>query len=268
MNLLLYFILQFFKKNKNNKKSSDIDEKYEKENENNVPIKESSITEEYSTNEEGSQTEDNTSTWGNNQRKNKKKRKKKKRKQKKAPSVSKNIKNKRKKKKQLKKERKKNIYTPIYQIVFMFFLLYISAMLLIYTFNKSILIDGTFVQLNENYATFIPKISDVKITENKELKDLSIGDVIYAEFNKKNGWKYTQKQNIFKSQKLKGKIIEKNDYYLKLRFNISDIQLNKLETLNIPLNYEVKVSIKKYFTKYKVSFDIYKLLDDIKNLYK
>lgn len=268
MNLLLYFILQFFKKNKKNKKLLDINEKCEKEDKNNVLTEEDSTTEENSTSKNYSQSEHNTPKDKNNQRTNKKKRKKKKRKEKKAPSVLKNINNKRKKKKQLRKKRRNNIYTPIYQIVFMFFLLYISAMLLIYTFNKSILIDGTFVQLNENYATFIPSISKVKITENKELKDLSINDVIYVEFNRNKNWIYTQKKDLFKSQKLKGKIIEKNDYYLTLKFNISDIQLNKLETLKIPLNYEVKISIKKYFTKYKISFDAYKILDNIKDSYK
>lgn len=173
-----------------------------------------------------------------------------------------------KEKKKRKKEWKKRIYGPLYKFGILFFMLYLTVLLLNELIQKPMYIKGQFVKEDENFAIFIPDISTIKITEHLELRNLNINDTIYAEYQDNNKWNFNSKNNIFKWKKLKCKIIYKNDYYIKVKYNITKVELRKLETYNIPFEYPVEIPIKKYFSKYKVYFNFKTLTDIIINEYK
>lgn len=174
-----------------------------------------------------------------------------------------------KQKKIQKKEFKKIKYGPLYQICFTFFLLYIVILLSINIFQKPLYLKGQFIQYDDMYAIFIPSLTSINITENKNLQNVEINQMIYIEYNNKNKiWNYNTKNNLFKRNKLKAKVINKNDYYITIEVNnIQKIDLEKLKIYKIPLNYEVEVPIKKYFGKYQIFLNFNTLVDKIVSEY-
>lgn len=181
-------------------------------------------------------------------------------------------KNKRKNKKQKNTNSNINFFKNIlFPIAFQLFLIILFSNLLLFFLKKPIFITGQFYQYDNEYYYFVPDINKCNLLEFSEFSKLEIGDNIYVNYYKNNIWSYSLKKQK-NSINIKGKILDKNDYFLTIDFNINTlIHKNVFIQQQFKTNIKTTIPIKKYLTGYKIFYNLNKLdfyYNKITNFYK